>query len=184
VTSRLFTRLAERRSGLVSSAAEDRQQGRGGQQRTARTHQHGQRPDQRRTENERRLVGRTLVRECGVDQPRLGVTRLPGQRPPAHSGQRTHLRDRQAGDRGGRDDDRRSGTGPPEGHQGGQRGGGRERLDEDHRTLTDAVRDASGDRRADRVGGRQHSGGEPAGREAAGRHGDEQQGAELAHGKR
>ena len=87
--------------GLVQGEprAEDREAGsREGQGRGRAGDGHPE-PDERRAEDEGRLVGSALVGEGGVDEAVLARSRGGGDGPPPHASQRTDLRQEQTRDR-------------------------------------------------------------------------------------
>ena len=163
---------------------EDRQQHRREQQRTGRREERDGEADQGGPDRERRLVGRSLVGECGVHEPALVRPGRAGQRPPPDAGQGTHLRQHQTGGCGAEHDGGVRGPAADDGDERREAGGAQQRLDEDDGTLPDPVGQRACDRGADGVGDGEGAGTEPAEAVAAGRGGDEEERAELAHGQR
>ena len=141
-------------------------------------------PEERGAEHERGLVGRTLVGEGGLHQVRLVVRLAPGDRAPAHPGQRADLRHRGAGECGHRDHQGRVDPGVRQRHQGQQPEAAEHRLHQHHGSLADPVGEVAGDGRAERVGDGERAGRGTAGsvRPAGAR--DEEQRAHLGHGER
>ena len=96
-------------------------------------------PEQGRAEDEGRLVGSALVGEGGLHEPGLVVLLLPGDRAPAHAGERADLRHRRHRRRAATVTTSRGRPRPGPGRRAREPEAAEHRLHEDDGPLPDAV---------------------------------------------